>query len=358
MPALKTRLFAALWLVYSAYMAVQVYVMQARFGPGMPWAEAISTQFLYGGLWLALTPLILLFARRIPFRKGRWPVAFVVHFLLGIAVAVVQAWLFTFIIAGFKAATGGPPVDFSVFFRRLASFFDYGIHLYWLVIVLDHVHEYYFIARRHELNAATLGAQLAQARLRALTMQIRPHFLFNTLNAISVLVRSEPETARSMIAHLAALLRQTLSMTEQQEVSLGTEIDFLRHYLEIEKTRFSDRLSVDIAVDPGALDALVPAMILQPLVENAVKHGVSKNSGAGTISVTGARRDGLLRLAVRNNGGGWDGEEPPEGIGLSNTRSRLRHLYGDRQEFSLRSIAGNTVVAEVTIPFHTAKEET
>lgn len=354
---LKTRLFGALWLVYSGYMTVQVYFMQGRFGDGISWAEAAGTQFLYGALWLCLTPPILWLARRIPFRKPSWPAAFAAHFVLGIALAVLQAWIYSFLLLAWRAAFLGAAFDVGALPLRLASFFDYGIHLYWLVLVLDHVYEYYFIARRHELNAATLEARLATARLGALTMQIQPHFLFNTLNAISVLVRTEPETARKMIGHLSALLRQTLAMTDRQEVPLGKELEFVRHYLEIEQTRFNDRLTVRIDVPPDLGDALVPAMILQPLAENSVKHGISKVSGSGTIVVAGCRRDGFLRLAVTNTGGEWGGDAPAEGIGLANTRARLRHLYADRQEFHLSAGADGVVTAEILLPFHTAEEE-
>ncbi len=353
---LKTRLFAALWLVYSAYMAVQYYVMAGRLGGEITWSQALATQFLYGGLWFVFTPLILWLARTVPFRKRKWAAIFALHFLLGVVVAVVQAWIYTFILSLHRLLTEGVPLAFDAQFTRLASFFDYGIHLYWLVVALDYVYEYYFIARRHELNTATLEAQLAGARLRALTMQVRPHFLFNTLNAISVLIGSEPETARRMVGHLAALLRHTLSVTDQREITLQREMEFLQNYLEIEKTRFSDRLSIDFRIAPETLGALVPAMILQPLVENSVKHGVSKIGGSGKIEVTAERLNGRLRLAVYNTGEGPTGPAMTGGIGLSNTRSRLRHLYGDDQEFTLRASGGGGVTAEITLPYHTEPE--
>jgi two-component system LytT family sensor kinase len=356
MRTLKTRLFLALWLVYSSYMTVQMYVTQNRLGADISWATAAADQFLYGALWLIFTPLILWIAKKIPFRKKGWPLAFGLHFLLGIILAVAQAWLYMFILSLYGFLASGAPLAFDTLFTRLATFFDYGIHLYWLVVVLDYVYEYYFIARRHELDMAKLEAQLAGAHLRALTMQVRPHFLFNTLNSISVLIRSEPDTARRMVGHLASLLRYTLSVTGQSEITLRKEVEFLQNYLEIEKTRFRDRLSIELRVPEETLDAMVPAMILQPLVENSVKHGVSKVGGAGMIEISAGRVNGELRLAVTNTGSGSEWKTAPEGVGLSNTRSRLKHLYGENQEFRLMGNGGNGVTAEIILPFHTGEE--
>ncbi len=358
---LKTRLFIWLWFAYSAYMAVQYYVMRWRLGGEVTWIEAVGSEFTYGGLWLLFTPLILWMARRVPFRKSNWPAALGIHFCAGVVLAVAQAWIYTLVFSVFRLITAGTPLELESQITSMASFFDYGIHLYWLVLALDYVYEYYFITRRHELNEARLEAQLAEARLQALTMQIRPHFLFNTLNTISVLIRSDPDVARRMVGHVSALLRQTLSVTDEGEITLQRELEFLRNYLEIEKTRFNDRLTLRYEIAPDTLEALLPAMILQPLVENSVKHGVSRTGGNGIITISAVRLNGRLRVAVANTGHGFDGAAPPEGVGLSNTRSRLRHLYGDEQEFRLaqNTIGGvDVVTAEVLLPWHTDTGET
>jgi len=357
--SLKTRLFLGLWFAYSAYMAVQYYLMRWRLGGEVTWLEAVASEFTYGGLWLLFTPLILWMARRVPFRKSNWPAALGIHFLAGVILAVGQAWTYTLIFSVFRLITAGTPLKLDSQIASMASFFDYGIHLYWLVLALDYVYEYYFITRRHELNEARLEAQLAEARLRALTMQIQPHFLFNTLNAISVMIRTDPEVARRMVGHISSLLRHTLAVTDEREITVSRETDFLKNYLEIEKTRFNDRLTINYEIAPDTLEALVPAMILQPLVENSVKHGVSKIGGRGTITIRSEHLDGRLRLVVTNTGRGFEGETPPEGVGISNTRSRLSQLYGGEQQFTLShdSPGGiDVVTAEVIVPFHTAQE--
>lgn len=206
-----------------------------------------------------------------------------------------------------------------------------------------------------QAHAAQLQAQLADARLEALRMQLNPHFLFNTLHAVSALVERDPRGVRRMIARLSELLRYTLGEDGEQEITVEKELDFLRRYLEIMEVRFQGRLEVEISASPEAREALVPNLILQPLVENAVKHGVGTKVGPGRVEVMAEREGDVLRLAVRDDGPGIEGgEESAEGgVGLRNVRARLMEMYGEDGGLAFHDAPGGGAVAEVRIPFHT-----
>jgi LytS/YehU family sensor histidine kinase len=192
-------------------------------------------------------------------------------------------------------------------------------------------------------------------------MQLHPHFLFNTLNGIAGLVRdSRNKAAVDMLAGLSDLLRYTLENAGKQEVPLREELEFLELYLDIQQMRFSDRLKVEMHVQPEVLDALVPNLILQPLVENSIRHGISRRASSGVVGISAQRENGSLRINVYDDGPGLkrdDGAKMEEGVGLSNTRARLRQLYGERQQFSLGERADAGVEAVLIIPFRLAKEE-
>jgi ligand-binding sensor domain-containing protein len=216
----------------------------------------------------------------------------------------------------------------------------------------------YFIYKRYrdrEVRASRLESELAQAQVQILEMQLQPHFLFNTLNSIMVLIRQEPETASRMVARLSEFLRLTLDSAGAQEVPLSRELEFLDRYLHIERLRFGDRLQFTQQVDPALLDARVPNLILQPLVENAIRHGVSKRRGTAMITVSAERSNGSITIHVRDNGAGLasrHGGKVSEGIGIRNTRQRLRHLYGDASTFALDSPAEGGVDVVLTLPYN------
>jgi two-component system LytT family sensor kinase len=242
-----------------------------------------------------------------------------------------------------------PSLIQTMYLRNL----DWALMTYSAIAGASYAIGYYRESRTRAIRAAHLEARLAQARLKTLEAELHPHFLFNTLHAISTLVYTQPESADRMISRLSDLLRITFSRSEAACVSLHEELEFLQKYLEIEQTRFQDRLTVDYEIDPDTLDAEVPRLILQPLVENAIKHGVSPQTGPGVVSV-GARRDGeRLMLTVRDNGVGLTGGTRARldgGVGLSNTRDRLECLYGANQALNfLESKPGLTV--EMQLPF-------
>jgi LytS/YehU family sensor histidine kinase len=270
--------------------------------------------------------------------------------------------LFTFahrlifnVLIEFAAASAAHPFQWDDVFSSLSRYVDYGIMIYWILILFRQAIGYYRQVQQQALLKAELEAELNLAQLRALKMQLQPHFLFNTLNGISVLVRKNPDAACSMIARLADLLRMTLENTGSQEVPLEQELKTLGCYLEIEQMRFADRLKVSMAIDNETRGAFVPNLILQPLVENALLHGVAKQRGPATITIRSGRRNGTLTLEVEDTGPGVpERGTVREGIGISNTRSRLEQLYAGRYTFSVENAAPAGARATITLPFHTA----
>jgi LytS/YehU family sensor histidine kinase len=230
---------------------------------------------------------------------------------------------------------------------------DWALMTYSAIVGASYALGYYRESRARAIRAAHLETRLAQARLKTLEAELHPHFLFNTLHAISTLVHTQPESADRMISRLSDLLRITFSRSDAACVTLHEELEFLQKYLEIEQTRFQDRLTVDYAVDPDTFDAEVPRLILQPLVENAIKHGVAPQLGPGIIAI-GSRRDGdRLYLTVRDNGVGLTGGTRARlhgGVGLSNTRDRLECLYG--HDYALNFLESNPgLTVEMRLPF-------
>jgi two-component system, LytTR family, sensor kinase len=221
--------------------------------------------------------------------------------------------------------------------------------------VIAHAVLYYTRYREREIRAAQLQAQLSDAKLLALKSQLQPHFLFNTLHSISSLMLRDVQSADTMIARLSDLLRMSLEDEGQHLISLKRELDFTQAYLDIEKIRFGERLTVVFNVPPEALDVLVPHLLLQPLVENSIKHGISKRSAAGEIIVGARLNRGTLDLMVRDNGSGNTKPGVPgaldSGLGLKGTRERLRTLYGDDQRLDINFLAEGAVEVTISLPF-------
>ena len=223
--------------------------------------------------------------------------------------------------------------------------------VYLAVLAAGFAREFFRRDQRRQRQAAQLQAQLAEARLDALRMQINPHFLFNTLHAVSALVERDPGGVRRMIARLSELLRHTIESHAADEVPLRDELAFLRRYIEIMEIRFQGRLRVDMNLADDTQDALVPNLILQPIVENALEHGVNRAAGEGRIEIAARRDGGRLVLSVGDNGPGLDAQHA-SGVGLANTRARLEQLYGDRGSLELRDAEGGGVLAQITLPYH------
>jgi sensor histidine kinase YesM len=236
----------------------------------------------------------------------------------------------------------------------------FSLAIYWAVVAIHQAILNYRKYRERELQTSQLEARLAQSRLQVLKMQLHPHFLFNTLNAISELVHRDPDIADRMLTDLSDLLRMSFENLEVQEIPLKQELEFLRKYLEIEQTRFHDRLEVKMDIGTDTLDASVPNMILQPLVENAIKHGISPKAEGGHVNIEASRNNGHLHLRVNDDGVGIaanDAKPIEEGVGLSNTRRRLKHLYGDGHKFEFRPDGKHGVSVLLDIPYKQYKDQ-
>ena len=314
--------------------------------------------------WAFLTPFVWRLAGRFPIERRSWWRSGGLHLVWSFGFALIEEVLFAWITPVF----GLPwfPRKFGATFRAVVPIdFHLNVIVYWLIVGVQHSVGYYkrFLERERssaqlELRATQLESQLAQARLSALKMQLHPHFLFNTLNAIVVLVRQHrSEEADEMLTNLSELLRQTLAGWETQEVPLRREVELINLYLDIQRVRFQDRLTVETSLSPATLDALVPSLLLQPLVENAIRHGVSKSSAPVTIALKSCLRDSILELQICDNGPGISREGSGTGVGLSNTRARLQQLYGDRQSLSLDGLEGGGTVATVLLPYHAEEAE-
>ncbi|MBI3650777.1 MAG: histidine kinase [Acidobacteria bacterium] len=245
--------------------------------------------------------------------------------------------------------------DYGIMFYRYLMEFSNQVIFYWLTVTLTHLIALYRESRARELQTAQLEAELAQAQLQALQSQIQPHFLFNALNTISAVIYEDAQTADMMIVRLSNFLRGLLNSSQVQEVTLQEELNFLNLYLDIMRPRFEERLQITFAVEQGIQEALVPKLILQPLVENSIKHAADPISGAVNIEVEATRNNGSLWLQVKDNGPGLPTDEQTNlttGVGLSNTVKRLKHLYGNQQKFVIANADLGGLLIQVSLPYH------
>lgn len=311
----------------------------------------------YCYLWAALTPAVIGLTKKFSFEGQRLLPNIAFHLVLSLVVAYIVRVASEVLRA--KYVFQAEYLDWTRMLTSSYLDFDYGVMMYWFIVLITLTFNAYKKYREGELRTSQLETKLAQAQLQALKMQLHPHFLFNTMNAISVLIKKNPDAAQKMLTRLAELLRMSLDQAGVQEVSLKQEMEFLDRYIKIQQTRFGDRLSVSMKVEDGVLDARVPNLILQPLVENAIEHGVAKRSGPGKVAITAQRTNGTLYVQVRDNGRGLKKgqEEVKEGVGLSNTRARLLQLYGTQHRFELSNAEGGGLVATLEIPYQPVKEE-
>lgn len=315
--------------------------------------QSVLAELVFSYLWLALTPLAIWLSKSFRIEGGQRFKRLTVHFLACIVFVQVHILLFTIVSIPFGLYPQLTPFS-TRYFLLILNFTPSNVMFYWGIVVIEHALNYYRKLQDRELRASQLEAQLAQSQLQVLKMQLHPHFLFNTLNAISALIRESPDEADEMVSRLGNLLRMTLETAGVQEVSFKKELEFLKHYLDIEQTRFQDRLKVEMAIEPETLDGLVPSMILQPLVENSVRHGVAPRPEGGCIKIKAWRDNSLLRLEVEDDGPGLSGDGPlKERVGLTNTRARVKNLYGDEHGLKLCHAAGGGLVVSLSIPFRT-----
>ena len=301
-------------------------------------------------------PTIVAIASRFRFDTGRKVTAFAVHLVSAVVFALVRqvAMISVRLLLWPDGAFKAPTTSWSVYFQRqLLTDLDWCLMVYGVIVGVSHAVAFYRESQQRKLKQANLEMRLVEARLKTLEAELHPHFLFNTLHAISALVHRDPESADRMISRLSDLLRITFDRSGEPRISLKEEIEFLQKYLEIEQTRFQDRLTVRVEIDPEALDGEVPRMILQPLVENAIKHGVGNRTDGGHVQITAGREGDRLWMQVRDNGGGLQGgtlRALNKGVGLSNTRARLDCLYGGSHQLVFTDQRGGLAV-RVEIPY-------
>lgn len=349
-PAVRWIGLTGAWTAFGLFMGWQTYYQSKLAGDPMTIADSLMSELVYAYLWALLTPLILRLAwkfpldARHPFRNS------FLHLVLSALTAFVHKSLYHLILMNASGTFG--PFAWTRFIRAVWNYLDYGIILYWILILLYHAVEYYRRSREQELRAVNLAAELTHAQLQTLRMQLHPHFLFNTLNAVSVLIGRKPDAAREMLGRLSGLLRRTLAEEHRMDVPLREEIDLLGLYLAIEKVRFEDRLTVSLDVGPETLDAVIPSFLLQPFVENAMRYGVARKPGPALVEIRTSRNDTFLRLEIMDNGPGLppDGERR-DGIGFTNTRSRLEQMYGTSYRFTAANRNGGGAHIILEIPF-------
>jgi LytS/YehU family sensor histidine kinase len=307
------------------------------------WSRTITSAFADWGPWALLTPVVVSLARRLRLRRRQWMIRALALTLIGLPLAFVKLML----TQAMRRSSG------VVEYLAITNFTTQYL-IFWGVVLAAHVAEHYREARDREVRASQLEASLADARLQLLKMQLQPHFLFNTLNTIAELVHENAAEAERMIAGLGTLLRATLEGGLTDLVPLAQEIDLLEHYIAIQRVRFGDRLtfSVDVPDECGA--ALVPSLVLQPIVENSIKYGLAARLGAGAINVRAERQADTLVIDVTDDGQGFSPDSRREGVGLGNTRARLAELYGARQRFEVTSKEGAGTRVRLTMPYRTA----
>lgn len=338
--------------IFSTFQAYNYVTLFTQQRPRMLHLLALNLTYWYA--WALLVPGILWLARRYRFERQTWKrsagvhAAGVVVFTFAHAVLTVSAQ--EPLNSAFGWRTGRWWSEFQeLFFLN----FDWEMMTYWAVVVLSHALHYHWEAQERALTAAQLQTRLAESQLQALQRQLHPHFLFNTLHTISALMHRDTEAADAMLARLSDLLRLTLDRLGVQEIPLKEELEFLEKYLEIERTRFGERLNIQMEIAPEALDVCVPNLILQPLVENAIRHGIGPRVGGGRLHIVARRTGNRLWLMVRDNGPGLPKAKLDafnRGVGLSNTRSRLQHLYPDAHRFEFHEPSDGGLAVTIEIP--------
>jgi two-component system LytT family sensor kinase len=351
------------WLVYFLiWTAVGLFFAsysplwgRHAFSTSISWDEALLTNLTFYYIWACIAPLVLWLGRRFRFERTTWLTSLLVHVPASIVISALQ--LFFAEVA--SQSLSPEPLKLYEAFREIqrtvAMYFHMNLLTYWAVLGIGYGREYYRKFRDREMRAVQLQAQLTEAQLQALKMQLHPHFLFNTFNTISSLMHRSVDEADRVLAVLGNLLRYSLQNVGVQEVTLSEELEFLKQYLEIEHTRFGDRLRVQFHVDPEVLDDRLPNLILQPLVENAIRYAVAPRAGGGSIEITARRVGRTLRITVMDDGPGLPAGfnlHTSKGIGLKNSATRMEQLYGDDQQFELINRLPAGLQVTIILPVH------
>ncbi len=341
--------------IFVAAMGSQRYVMAVMLDRiEIQWWRGFVWPAVWWSIWVLLAPLVLYAVRRLPLSRDTWKRTLLLHVAINVGVYAVHV--------GLQIASMFLPyyihlhdtVAEMLYFHFFSSILSI-IATYWFILAGGYLLNYSHQARIRDVRASRLESELSKAQLHALKAQLQPHFLFNTLHAISALMYVDVKAADRMLAQLSVLLRQTIEQMFVQEIPLREEIAFLEKYLEIEQARIGHRLQVTIDTDEALGDLLVPTLILQPLGENAIKHGIAPRTKPGHLTVRAIQDAQQLRLTVADDGVGLpEGAQPTHGTGLANTLARLYQLYGDDQHVTFRPNAPSGFVVELVLPLRPA----
>ncbi len=351
----KWGLITLFWLGWSATCTSFAYSWRLAIDHPLPWIAIAPMYFVAYAFWGPLfTPVATWLAHRFPLERGKWVRSGLVHLLAAPCVSLFHGLIATFLSPWVWPEMTRKEGFLHAYQRSFFMSVSDDLFIYFTVVFVVQGWTYYQRYRDRELRTSVLEAQLARAQLHALKVQLHPHFLFNTLNSVSELMHEDVRVAERVITRLSDLLRMTLENIGTQEVSLRDELEFVKGYLEIEQTRFHDRLKVAYELATETLDARVPNLLLQPIVENAVRHGISKISRDGLICIRSERNGDRIMLTVRDNGPGLKSNSPAAnfGIGLSTTRARLEGLYHGNHSLQLNNLAEGGLEVRIDIPYY------
>lgn len=370
--ATRVALYALAWTVVGLFLFSRDLARRLLFHDPTPWPSLLASWLVGAYISGALTPLVFWLGRRWPIDRAHRGRRIALHLAASAVFSVSQLALEAAVsvwLGIFATEIGSSFV--GLFSLLMVLGFHGNVVTYWVLHGMQAGWRYYWRFREREqealrlqLQSSELRTELMRAQLSALKMQLQPHFLFNTLNAVVVLVRQQKgREAEETLARLSDLLRWVLDDVESQEVPLRRELEYLRLYLAIEHTRFQDRLRIDLAIDPDVLDARVPHMGLQPLVENAIRHGIERRAAAGRVSVRASRENGLVRIDVEDDGPGFAQDASAgsaalsSGIGLANTRARLAQLYGEAASLTIGNNGAQGAIVTLRLPYRGDDED-
>ncbi len=337
----KGLLLAGLWSLLGALFATQAFIGSHYASHPLNWKESFGVALIAWYVRGAFAIPVFWLATRVPFTRSTVWRAVIVHTVTCVAVALLEMLAYTALLRGAPLTRGVVPSPAEA---------QINLVVYWIVVGTAQAVRYYRRVHEAELATAQLNAQLITARLDALRGQLHPHFLFNALNDIAELIHEDPNRADEMVTTLSELLRVSLARSDHRDVSLEHELEFLERYLEIARMRFRDRLTIDVDVPAELRASRVPSLILQPVVENAIRHGVARRGGDGRVTISARHSGARLRLEVRDNGPGPHAETQGEGMGLRTTRERLRQQFAANATFVLSESADGGAVATIEIP--------
>jgi two-component system LytT family sensor kinase len=357
--SIKWRWIAALWGIGGVFEASQaVLIMRFAENRQHAWPPLFATELATWLPWALATPWVISLARRFPIVRGATARTVAVHLGAFAAISMVaEAWSAALQVMFNPWGNRRPPTFWDTWSVTLLYQVVIFVIAYALILAITYLVDSRESVARQMTETARLNEELSKAQLAALRRQMEPHFMFNTLNSIAGLVRdSRNDAAVSMIVGLSEFLRRASDNSNRSQVTLAEEVEYLQRYTDIQKVRFGDRLLFSVDIPAELLDTHVPNLLLQPLVENAIKHGIAKRVAGGTVRVTGVSRDGSLCLSIYNDGPGFpqDWETQGSGVGLANLRTRLQILYGDASELRMTRAGSDGVEVVVTLPLREA----